>query len=139
MKINYENKKPVEDSSSEEEKPKKKNNAQDTSSDVFLSTEPSINLFKKKRPGTIINPVIKNRFVSKKDVSKNLKGLKKEITETTILSNRFKFDEELNKNQQKKLDNSYEDYWLYEIVDDDSFNKFKQLVNKFSSEFLSFD
>ena len=44
MKINYENKKPIEDSSSEEEKPKQKNNNQDTSSDVFLSTEPSINL-----------------------------------------------------------------------------------------------
>ena len=96
MKINYENKKPVEDSSSEDEKPKHKKKVQDTSSDVFLSTEPSIGLFKKKRPGTIINPVIKNRFISKKDVTKNLNGLKKEITETTILSNRFKFDEELN-------------------------------------------
>ena len=136
MKINYENKKPVEDSSSEEEKPKKKKNAQDTSSDVFLSTEPSINLFKKKRPGTIINPVIKNRFVSKKDVTKNLKGRKKEITETTILSNRFKFDEELNKNQQKKLDNSYEDYWLNAIVDEDSFQKFKNLVLEYISKRL---
>ena len=136
MKINYENKKPVEDSSSEEEKPKKKNNAQDTSSDVFLSTEPSINLFKKKRPGTLINQVIKNSFVSKKEVTKNLKDIKKEITETTILSNRFKFDEELNKNQQKKLDNSYEDYWLNAIVDEDSFQKFKNLVLEYISKRL---
>jgi hypothetical protein len=101
MKINYENKKPIEDSSSEDEKPKNKNNHQDMSSDVFLSTEPSENIFK-KRPGTIINPVIKNRFISKKDVTSNIKGLKKEIIETTILSNRFKFDEENYKNQQKK-------------------------------------
>ena len=136
MKINYENKKPIEDSSSEEEKPKQKNNNQDTSSDVFLSTEPSINLFKKKRPGTIINPVIKTRFVSKKDVSKNLKGLKKEIAETTILSNRFKFDEEMNKNPQKKLDNSFEDYWLNAIVDEDSFQKFKNLVLEYISRRL---
>ena len=61
MKINYENKKPIEDSSSDEENPKYKNNIQDKSSDVFLSTEPSINILK-KRPGTIINPVIKNRL-----------------------------------------------------------------------------
>ena len=47
MKINYENKKPIEDSSSEEDQPKNKPNKQDTSSDVFLSTEPSINLFKR--------------------------------------------------------------------------------------------
>ena len=129
MKINYENKKPIEDSSSEDEKPKNKNNVQDTSTDVILSTEPSMVLFK-KRPGTIINPVIRNRFVSKKDVSKNLVGLKKEIIETTILSNRFKFDEDLNKNPPKKLDNSFEDYWLNAIVDEDSFQKFVTQLNK---------
>ena len=106
MKINYENKKPIEDSSSEDERPKNKNNAQDTSTDVILSTEPSMVLFK-KRPGTIIHPVIRNRFVSKKDVTKNLGGLKKEMVETTILSNRFKFDEDLSKNPPKKLDNSF--------------------------------
>ena len=135
MKINYENKKPIEDSSSEDEKPKNKNNVQDTSTDVILSTEPSMVLFK-KRPGTIINPVIRNRFVSKKDVSKNLVGLKKEIIETTILSNRFKFDEDLNKNPPKKLDNSFEDYWLNAIVDEDSFQKFKNLVLEYISKRL---
>ena len=136
MKINYENKKPIEDSSSEEEeKPKNKNNIQDMSSDVFLSTEPSENIFK-KRPGTIINPVIKNRFISKKDVTSNIKGLKKEIIETTILSNRFKFDEENYKNQQKKLENSFEDYWLNAIVDEDSFQKFKNMVLEYISKRL---
>ena len=138
MKINYENKKPIfEDSSSEDEKPKNKskNKNQDMSSDVFLSTEPSLNIFK-KRPGTIINPPIKNRFVSKKDVTKNLKGLKKEMIETTILSNRFKFDENDYKNQQKKLDNSFEDYFLYAIVDEDSFIKFKNIVREYISKRL---
>lgn len=56
--------------------------------------------------------------------------------ETTISSNRFNFDTDNYKNQQKKLDNSYEDYWLYEIVDDDSFNKFKQLVIDYISKRL---
>ena len=127
MKINYENKKPIEDSSSDEENPKYKNNIQDKSSDVFLSTEPSINILK-KRPGTIINPIIKNRLFSNKDVTSNLKGLKKEIMETNILSNRFKFDEDNYKNQPKKLDNSFEDYLLNAIVDEDSFQKFKIMV-----------
>ena len=136
MKINYENQRPKEDSSSEDEQPKyKKNHNQDTSTDVFLSTEPSENIFK-KRPGTIINPVIKNRFISKKDVTSNFKGLKKEIIETTILSNRFKFDEDNYKNQQKKLDNSFEDYWLNAIVDEDSFQKFKNIVLEYISKRL---
>ena len=136
MKINYENKKPIEDSSSDEDQPKNnKNNIQDMSSDVFLSTEPSENIFK-KRPGTIINPVIKNRFISKKDVTTNIKGLKKEIIETTILSNRFKFDEENYKNQQKKLENSFEDYWLNAIVDENSFQKFKSMVLEYISKRL---
>ena len=133
MKINYENKKPIEDSSSEEDQPKNKPNKQDTSSDVFLSTEPSINLFK-KRPGTIIHPVIRNRFISKKDVNKNIRG--KEIPETTILSNRFKFDENDYKNQPKKLDNSFEDYWLNAIVDEDTFQKFKNMVLEYISKRL---
>ena len=135
MKINYENQRPKEDSSSDDEIPKNKKNIQDTSSDVFLSTEPSINVFK-KRPGTIINPIIKNRYISKKDVSSNLKGLKKEMTETTILSNRFKFDEDNYKNHQKKLDNSFEDYWLNAIVDEDSFQKFKNMVLEYISKRL---
>ena len=135
MKINYENKKPIEDSSSDEENPKYKNNIQDKSSDVFLSTEPSINILK-KRPGTIINPVIKNRLFSNKDVTSNLKGLKKEIMETNILSNRFKFDEDNYKNQPKKLDNSFEDYWLNAIVDEDSFQKFKNMVLEYISKRL---
>ena len=134
MKINLVNKKPkLEDSSSEEEKPKrKKDNHPNTSSEILLNPEGQ-NLF--KRPGTIIKPIIKNRFVSKKDVTKNVAKVK-EIAETTISSSRFNFVTDNYKNQPKKLDNSYEDYWLYEIIDDDSFNKFKQFVIEYISRRL---
>ena len=134
MKINLVNKKPkLEDSSSEEEKSKrKKDNHPNTSSEILLNPEGQ-NLF--KRPGTIIKPIIKNRFVSKKDVTKNVAKVK-EIAETTISSSRFNFVTDNYKNQPKKLDNSYEDYWLYEIIDDDSFNKFKQFVIEYISKRL---
>ena len=132
MKINLENKKPkLEDSSSDEDKPKKKNKNPNASTEILLGSE-SKNLF--KRPDSVVKPIIKNRFVSKKDVTKNIIK-SKEVAETTISSGRFNFATD-NKNQQKKLDNSYEDYWLYEIVDDDSFNKFKQLVIEYISKRL---
>ena len=134
MNINLENKKPEFEESSDEEKPKKKNNNPDSSYDILLNKE-SKSIFK---PGTSIKPVIKNRFISKKDISKNAlsNNMKMKDAETTISSNRFNFDTDNYKNQQKKLDNSYEDYWLYEIVDDDSFNKFKQLVIDYISKRL---
>ena len=133
MKINLENKKPkLDDSSSDEDKPKKKNKNQNTSSEILLNPEAN-NLF--RRPVTIIKPIIKNRFSSKKDVTKNVNKIK-EIAETTISSSRFNFAADNYKNQQKKLDNSYEDYWLYEIVDDNSFNKFKQMVIDYISKRL---
>ena len=134
MNINLENKKPEFEESSDEEKPKKKNNNPDSSYDILLNKE-SKSIFK---PGTSIKPVIKNRFISKKDISKNAlsNNIKAKDAETTISSNRFNFDTDNYKNQQKKLDNSYEDYWLYEIVDDDSFNKFKQLVIDYISKRL---
>ena len=132
MKINLENKKPkFEDSSSDEEKPKKKIKNPNTSSDILLNSE-SKSIFK---PGTAIKPIIKNRFLSKKDVTKNVNKIK-EVAETTISSGRFNFPIDNYKSQQKKLDNSYEDYWLYEIVDDDSFNKFKQFVIEYISKRL---
>ena len=140
MKINLENKKPkiVDSSSDEEDKPKNKKKFNPNSSTEILLNSDSKNLF--KRPGTSIKPMIKNRFVSKKDVSKNSianNNLKiKEVAETTISSSRFNFITDNYKNQQKKLDNSYEDYWLYEIVDDDSFSKFKQLVIEYISKRL---
>ena len=133
MKISLENKKPkFEDSSSDEEKQKKGKINPNTSSDVLLSSEAK-SIF--KRPGTTIKPLIKNRLASKKDVTKNTIKCK-EAAETTISSDRFNFVTDNYKNQQKKLDNSYEDYWLYEIVDDDSFNKFKQLVIEYISKRL---
>ena len=133
MKINLENKKPkLEDSSSDEDKPKKKNKNPNASTEILLGSE-SKNLF--KRPDTIIKPIMKNRFVSKKDVTKNIAKLK-EVAETTISSGRFNFTTDNYKSQKKQLDNSYEDYWLYEIVDDDSFNKFKQLVVEYISKRL---
>ena len=134
MNINLENKKPEFEESSDEEKPKKKNNNPDSSYDILLNKEAK-SIFK---PGTSIKPVIKNRFISKKDISKNAlsNNIKAKDAETTISSNRFNFDTDNYKNQQKKLDNSYEDYWLYEIVDDDSFNKFKQLVIDYISKRL---
>ena len=133
MKINLENKKPkLEDSSSDEDKPKKKNKNPNASTEILLGSE-SKNLF--KRPDTIIKPIMKNRFVSKKDVTKNIAKLK-EVAETTISSGRFNFTTDNYKSQKKQLDNSYEDYWLYEIVDDDSFNKFKQLVIEYISKRL---
>ena len=134
MNINLENKKPEFEESSDEEKPKKKNNNPDSSYDILLNKETK-SIFK---PGTSIKPVIKNRFISKKDISKNAlsNNIKIKDAETTISSNRFNFDTDNYKNQQKKLDNSYEDYWLYEIVDDDSFNKFKQLVIDYISKRL---
>ena len=133
MKISLENKKPkFEDSSSDEEKQKKGKINPNTSSEVLINSE-SKSIF--KRPGTTIKPLIKNRLVSKKDVTKNTIKYK-EAVETTISSDRFNFVTDNYKNQQKKLDNSYEDYWLYEIVDDDSFNKFKQLVIEYISKRL---
>lgn len=132
MKINLENKKPkFEDSSSDEEKHQKKIKNPNTSSDILLNSE-SKNLF--KRPGTLIKPIVKNRL-SKKDLPKNVNKLK-DARETTITSGRFNFVTDNYKNLPKKLDNSYEDYWLYEIVDDDSFNKFKQLVIEYISKRL---
>ena len=133
MKINLENKKPkLEDSSSDEDKPKKKNKNPNASTEILLGSE-SKNLF--KRPDMALKPIIKNRFVSKKDVTKNITKLK-DATETTISSGRFNFATDNFRNQPKKLDNSYEDYWLYEIVDDDSFNKFKQLFIEYISKRL---
>ena len=132
MKINLENQKPkFDESSSDEEKPKKKYNNPNTSSEILLNTQTK-NVFK---PGTLVKPIIRNRFVSKKDLLKNDNKIK-EVAETTISSSRFNFVTDNYKNQQKKLDNSYEDYWLYEIVDDDSFNKFKQLVIEYISKRL---
>ena len=133
MRINYENKQPkIDESSSDEEKNNKKiPKNQNTSSEILLTQEN--NIF--KRPGTTIKPIVKNRLVSKKDVTKISKK-KKEIIETTISSSRFRFSSEKYNNQPKKLDNSYEDYWLYEIVDDDSFNKFKQFVIEYISKRL---
>ena len=129
MKINLENKKPkLEDSSSDEEKPQKKYNNPNISSEILLNPE-SKSAFK---PGTLVKPIVRNRFVSKKDVTKNVNKFK-EVTETTINSSRFNF---VTDNPQKKLDNSYEDYWLYEIVDEESFNKFKQLVIEYISRRL---
>lgn len=133
MKINLENKKPkLDDSSSDEDKPKKGNKNPNTSSEILLNKDAN-NLF--RRPGTIVKPIIKNRFSSKKDVTKTTNKLK-EAAETTISSSRFNFAADNYKNHQKKLDNSYEDYWLYEIVDDDSFNKFKQMVIDYISKRL---
>jgi hypothetical protein len=135
MKISLGNQKPkLEDSFSDEENTnqKKKNNNQNTSKDILLKPDDK-SLF--KRPGTTIKPIIKNRLVSNKDVTKDANKAK-EVAETTISSNRFNFVTDNCKNQQKKLDNSYEDYWLYEIVDDDSFNKFKQLVIDYISKRL---
>ena len=37
---------------------------------------------------------------------------------------------------KKKLDNSFEDYFLYAIVDEDSFIKFKNIVREYISKRL---
>ena len=133
MKIGGINKKPKisEESSSEEcekkqKKPKKNN---DLSTDVLLGI-PSSNFFKS---GTLINPNIKNQLISKNDIPKNIKKLEEN---TTIYSDRFNCITENFNNQKKKLENSYEDYWLYEIVDDDSYIKFRQYVEEYISKRL---
>ena len=130
MKISGTNKKPKisEDSSSEEEKSQKKlKNNKDLSTDVLLA--PPTNYFK---PGTSISPNIKNRVISKNVLSKNAKI----EDNTTVYSDRFNCMKENFNNQQKKLENSYEDYWFYEIVDDDSYLKFREYVQEYISKRL---
>ena len=132
MKIGGTNKKPKisEDSSSDEEKNQKKQTKNnDLSTDVLLGN-PSPNFFK---PGTSISPNIKNKIISKNDMSKKLVKYEEN---TTVYSDRFNCITENFNNQQKKLDNDYEDYWLYEIVDDDSYKKFRQYVQEYISKRL---
>lgn len=134
MKIGQTNKKPKisEDSSSEEEKnntKKKPPKINDVSTEILLPNPKSV--FK---PGTTISPIVNNRCMMKNNLAKDL--IKNEEMNTTVMSDRFNGLIENFNNQQKKLDNSYEDYWFYEIVDDDSFSKFKQYVQEYISKRL---
>lgn len=124
------------------------NNPNKDLSSELLFPNKSSSLF--PRPGTSINTQLKANLAGNKILSSNnisplnknnntsiLKNFSKmDQASTTINSDRFNVITENFKNLQKKLDNSYEDYWFYEIVDDESFLKFKSFVKEYISRRL---
>lgn len=118
----------------------KNSNNKDLSTEILISQKSLL-----PKPGTSIYQLNNNNKISltskkviSSNISNNLKSLSKidDTATTTINSDRFNFITENFKNQQKKLDNSYEDYWFYEIVDDESFLKFKTFVKEYISRRL---
>ena len=97
----------------------------------------------KKDTGSILNPEsiqllpkFKTKTNNKKKTIKKGKGKDKKIFQTLDPFSRFTIVHN-DSPEKKHLDNSYEDYFFYEIVDDDSFNHFFSMTEIYISKRLN--
>jgi hypothetical protein len=84
-------------------------------------------------------PKFKTKTAKKKNTSKKVHKYKDEKKfSQTVLDPDARFNIIHNDSpEKKKLDNSYEDYFFYEIVDEDSFNIFFKLTEEYISKRLN--
>ena len=131
----------ISESSSEGDNDKNKSGGFDNSYS-FLHNTSGVPILKND-PVALLNPEniqlipkFKTKTAKKKNNNKKSKSKDKKISQTLDPLSRFTIVHN-DSPEKKHLDNSYEDYFFYEIVDDESFNHFSNMTQIYISRRLN--